>query len=100
MGFGDVTLMAVVGAAVGPKRALLTIFIAAVLAPIVLLAIVYPLSSRGLADDRGQTELELENSSGWRKKELPFGVFLAPAALIALLFGDAMIGWYLRISGL
>jgi leader peptidase (prepilin peptidase) / N-methyltransferase len=100
MGFGDVTLMAVVGAAVGPPRALLTIFIAAVIAPIVLLGVVYPLSARGLADDRGQTELALEASGGWRKRELPFGVFLAPAALITLLFGDAIIAWYLRISGL
>ena len=100
MGFGDVTLMAVVGAAVGPARALLTIFIAAAIAPVILLGIVYPLSSRGLADDQGQTELPLEASAGWRKRELPFGVFLAPAALIALLFGDAIIGWYLRISGL
>lgn len=100
MGFGDVTLMAVVGAAVGPTRALLTIFIAAVLAPIVLLGVVYPLSARGLADDRGQTELALEASGEWRKRELPFGVFLAPAALIALLFGDTIIAWYLRLSGL
>ncbi|HEX9218852.1 MAG TPA: prepilin peptidase [Gemmatimonadaceae bacterium] len=100
MGFGDVTLMAVVGAAVGPTRALLTIFIAAVIAPIVLLGIVYPLSARGLGDDKGQTELALEASGGWRKRELPFGVFLAPAALVALLGGDAIIAWYLRISGL
>lgn len=100
MGFGDVTLMAVVGAAVGPARSLLTIFIAAVIAPIVLLGVVYPLSARGLADDKGQTELPLEASGGWRKRELPFGVFLAPAALIALLCGDAIIAWYLRISGL
>ncbi|HMJ18334.1 MAG TPA: prepilin peptidase [Gemmatimonadaceae bacterium] len=100
MGFGDVTLMAVVGAAVGPARALLTIFIAAVIAPIVLLGIVYPLSARGLSDDKGQTELALEASGGWRKRELPFGVFLAPAALITLVWGDAIIAWYLRISGL
>lgn len=100
MGFGDVTLMAVVGAAVGPPRALLTIFIAALIAPIILLGIVYPLSARGLADDMGQTELPLEATGGWRKRELPFGVFLAPAALITLLFGDAIIAWYLRISGL
>ncbi|MEA2762870.1 MAG: leader peptidase (prepilin peptidase) / N-methyltransferase [Gemmatimonadaceae bacterium] len=100
MGFGDVTLMAVVGAAVGPTRALLTIFIGAVLAPIVLLGVVYPLSARGLAEDAGQTELALEAGASWRKRELPFGVFLAPAALIALLWGDTIIAWYLRISGL
>jgi leader peptidase (prepilin peptidase)/N-methyltransferase len=100
MGFGDVTLMAVVGAAVGPTRGLLTIFIGAVIAPIILLGVVYPLSARGLADDAGQTELALEASGNWRKRELPFGVFLAPAALIALLWGDTIIAWYLRISGL
>jgi leader peptidase (prepilin peptidase)/N-methyltransferase len=100
MGFGDVTLMAVAGAALGPARALLTIFIGAVLAPIVLLGIVYPLSTRGLAADEGQTELPLEAKAEWRRRELPFGVFLAPAALIALLYGDAIIAWYLRISGL
>lgn len=100
MGFGDVTLMAVVGAAVGPERALVTIFLAAVIAPIVLLTIVYPLASRGLADDRGQTELPLDASASWRRRELPFGVFLAPAAVVSLLWGDAIIGWYLRVSGL
>ena len=100
MGFGDVTLMAVVGAAVGPSRALLTIFIGAVIAPIILLGVVYPLSARGLADDGGQTELALEATGGWRRRELPFGVFLAPAALIALLFGDAIIAWYIGVSGL
>jgi leader peptidase (prepilin peptidase)/N-methyltransferase len=100
MGFGDVTLMAVVGAAVGPTRALLTIFIGAVLAPIILLGVVYPLSARGMADDKGQTELALEAGGGWRKRELPFGVFLAPASLIALLCGEAIIAWYLRVSGL
>jgi leader peptidase (prepilin peptidase)/N-methyltransferase len=100
MGFGDVTLMAVAGAAVGPARSLLTIFIASVLAPIILLGVVYPLSARGLADDEGQTELALDAGAGWRKRELPFGVFLAPAALIALLYGDRIIAWYLRVSGL
>jgi len=100
MGFGDVTLMAVAGAALGPARSLLTVFIGAAIAPIILIGIVYPLSARGLADDQGQTELALEAGGSWRRRELPFGVFLAPAALIALLFGDAIIGWYLRISGL
>jgi leader peptidase (prepilin peptidase)/N-methyltransferase len=100
MGFGDVTLMAVVGAALGPTRSLLTIFLGALIAPIVLLGVVYPLSARGFADDQGQTELALEAGANWRRRELPFGVFLAPAALIALLFGDAIIAWYLRLSGL
>jgi len=100
MGFGDVTLMAVVGAALGPQRALLTIFVAALIAPIVLLGIVYPLTSRGTIDEAGQLGLPLESSAGWKRRELPFGVFLAPAALITLLYGDRMIESYLRFSGL
>ena len=27
---------------------------------------------------------------------VPFGVFLAPAAMIVLLWGDTLIAWYLR----
>lgn len=100
MGFGDVTLMAVVGAAVGPERALMTIFVAALIAPIVLLGIVYPLTSRRRTDPSGQLGLPLESSQGWKGRELPFGVFLAPAAVITLLYGDRMIAAYLRFSGL
>jgi leader peptidase (prepilin peptidase)/N-methyltransferase len=28
--------------------------------------------------------------------DVPFGVFLAPAALLALLWGDPLIAWYLE----
>ena len=31
---------------------------------------------------------------------VPFGVFLAPAALVALLWGYRLIAWYLRRLGL
>jgi leader peptidase (prepilin peptidase)/N-methyltransferase len=85
MGFGDTTLMAMVGAALGPGRALLTIFTAALLAAIVFLVGVYPVVwLRGRR--RGEP---------FQVPLVPFGVFLAPAALLILLFGDALIGWYL-----
>jgi prepilin signal peptidase PulO-like enzyme (type II secretory pathway) len=32
--------------------------------------------------------------------ELPFGAFLGVAAVLVVFFGDAALGWYLRISGL
>jgi leader peptidase (prepilin peptidase)/N-methyltransferase len=44
MGFGDVTLMAVVGAALGAERALLTVFVGALLATVTFLGVVYPVA--------------------------------------------------------
>ena len=42
MGFGDTTLMAMVGVALGPGRALLTIFVGAFFAAAAFLLVVYP----------------------------------------------------------
>jgi leader peptidase (prepilin peptidase) / N-methyltransferase len=90
MGFGDVTLMAVVGAAVGPVRALMTIFIGAVLATVLFLGIVYP-----IAWLRARSR-----HAAFEPPQVPFGVFLAPAAMIALLWGDSMLSAYRRSMGL
>lgn len=98
MGFGDTTMMAVVGGAVGAERALLTVFVASAIAPIVLLGLVYPLT-RKRADD-GQMDLALADGASWKRKELPFGVFLAPSAFVCLVYGREMIDWYLGVSGL
>lgn len=85
MGFGDVTLMAVAGAALGPQRALLTIFLGAALGVVTFGAIVLPVMRlSGARGESGTMEMPM----------VPFGVFLAPGAIVALLFGDAMIGWY------
>jgi len=86
MGFGDVTLMAMVGAFLGPGRSLLTIFIGAFLGALIFLAVVYPITwlrcrKRGIP---------------FEPPLVPFGVFLAPAAMIALLWGSQMIHWYAR----
>jgi len=88
MGFGDVTLMAVVGAALGPQRALLTVFMGAALGVVVFLGIVLPANRmRARArrpDGTGVATLPL----------VPFGVFLAPGAIIVLFYGDTLIHWY------
>lgn len=89
MGAGDATLMAFVGALVGPVRSLLTIFLAAALAATLFLAVVYPIAA--LRARRRGEEFE--------PPLVPFGVFLAPAGLLALLWGDPMIGWYLSQLG-
>jgi leader peptidase (prepilin peptidase)/N-methyltransferase len=90
MGFGDVTLMAMVGAAVGPHRALVTIFIGALIGAIVFLAVVYPISWMRAKKTGSEFDPPL----------VPFGVFLAPAAVVALLWGDQLINAYTSYSGL
>ena len=90
MGSGDVTLMAVVGAAVGPARAMLTIFFGALIATIVFLGVVYPYG--WLKARRNKVEFD--------PPQIPFGVFLAPAAVIALLWGDSMVSAYTNSIGL
>ena len=106
MGFGDVTLMAVVGAALGPERALLTVFVGAFLGTITFLGVVYPIArfrwrSRTVAGGGpGGEQLGLPLGSAaageFELPHVPFGVFLAPAALVTLLFGSSVIAWYLQ----
>ena len=73
MGFGDVKLMAMVGAVIGPWKALLVNLI---LAPLLGAAV-------GLA-------LKLRDG----REIIPFGPFLAAGTLIALFWGDAIVAWY------
>jgi leader peptidase (prepilin peptidase)/N-methyltransferase len=78
MGGGDIKLMGMVGAFLGYKMALLTIFIASVGGAVV-----------GLFLSRRAQE-------GMRAA-LPFGVFLSPAALISLLWGADIIDAYMAL---
>ena len=86
MGFGDTTLMAVVGAALGAERSLLTIIVGAFVGAVVFLLVVGPIvkwRTRG-------TDAEFEFP------DVPFGVFLAPAAMLVLLWGEPLIAWYVQ----
>ena len=90
MGFGDSTLMAMVGASLGSARALLTIFAAAALAAVVFLLVVYPVGWMRARSKGEEFEPPL----------VPFGVFLAPAALLMLIWGKELLAWYLnRVFG-
>lgn len=95
MGMGDVTLMAFAGAALGPSRAIMTVFLGAMLAAVTFPLILYPLSRVRHRASREQTELALDGGAT-HSPLVPFGVFLAPAALLTLLWGDAMRAWLLR----
>ena len=73
MGGGDIKMMAMVGAFVGWRGVLLTIFLGALIGTLVFV----PLTV-------------------WKKKRhVPFGVFLAMGAAAAFIVGDALISWYL-----
>ena len=101
MGFGDVTMMAGVGAALGPERALLTVVVGALVGAVASVAILLPLAwvarRRALAVGGAERALDGDEPGAAGAFELPpvpFGVFLAPAALLTLLWGETLIAWY------
>lgn len=75
MGLGDVKMMLMVGAFLGWQLTLLTIFVGSLLGSVIGILLI------GL---RGRS----------MKTQIPFGVFLGPAAIIALLIGQPLIAWY------
>lgn len=95
MGLGDVTLMAFVGAALGPTRALITVFFGAALGAVAFAGVVIPVALLRRGHAREQTELAL-GSTPFEAPLVPFGVFLAPAALLTLFWGDALLAWLTR----
>jgi leader peptidase (prepilin peptidase)/N-methyltransferase len=78
MGFGDVKMMALVGAFAGPAGVAVTLFTASIVGAAVGLLLI-PLAKRSL------------------RHALPFGCFLAPAACIALLWGRRALEAYLDL---
>jgi len=93
MGMGDMTLMAFVGAALGPARSIATVFVGATIGAVAFIAIVYPIAVLRRGRSSTQTELALsETTEPLRLPLVPFGVFLAPAALVMLLWGDRLLG--------
>jgi leader peptidase (prepilin peptidase)/N-methyltransferase len=78
MGFGDPKMMAMIGAFLGVRLAAFTIFAASVLG-----------AATGVA-------LLLAGRARWSSR-LPFGVFLAGGALLALFIGDPLVDAYLRL---
>jgi leader peptidase (prepilin peptidase) / N-methyltransferase len=95
MGLGDVTLMAFIGGALGPQRAIMTVFVASSLGAVTFLGVVYPITWFRRTHTREQTELAL-GGAPLTAPLVPFGVFLAPAAVLTLLWGETWLGWLLR----
>ncbi len=78
MGWGDVKLAALIGLATGFPLVILAIIMGAILGGIVAVAMV-------IAKRRK------------RRETIPFGPFLAVAAMITLLWGSNILDWYLSL---
>jgi leader peptidase (prepilin peptidase)/N-methyltransferase len=78
LGLGDVTLMLMVGAFLGWRLALLTILLGSLVGALVGVFFIV----------RRKKNLQFA---------LPFGTFLAPAAFVALVWGERIISWYLAL---
>ncbi len=95
LGFGDIALMAMVGAFLGLKLTLLVIF-SAPLAGTVYAALLLLAGRFRKTPEMGGTLAE--QSSGRERflaQELPFGVFLGACSLAAVFFGESIWRWYL-----
>ena len=77
MGLGDVKMMFGVGALLGWRLSLLTIFAGAFAGALIGIAVLSRQKDRDL------------------QAQIPFGIFLGTGAIIAMLFGERMISWYL-----
>jgi len=105
MGFGDVKLMAMVGAFLGMKLTVFTIFTASIAGSLFGLATVMVvwlkrthrfmkrLANAQAARRRGWQSAQIV----YRYYQMPFGVFLGSTALFAFFFGNQFLRWYGRL---
>jgi leader peptidase (prepilin peptidase)/N-methyltransferase len=104
MGFGDVKLMAMVGAFLGMKLTILTIFAASLVGSLFGVATVLVVwIKRTRRFMRRLADLQAARRRGWqsaqmvyRHYQMPFGVFLGSMALVALFVGNQFLSWYGR----
>jgi leader peptidase (prepilin peptidase)/N-methyltransferase len=102
MGFGDVKLMGLIGAFLGTKLTVLTIFAASLAGSLfgvsTVLAVWIKRTRRNTA--RGSSSIEARRRAWYsarlalRHYEMPFGVFLGSMAWLAFFFGNNLLHWY------
>jgi leader peptidase (prepilin peptidase)/N-methyltransferase len=105
MGFGDVKLMAMVGAFLGIKLTVFTIFAASLVGSLFgLTTVLVVWMKRTHRFTRRLPNLQAARRRGWqsaqmvyRHYQMPFGVFLGSMALIALFVGNQFLSWYGRL---
>ena len=80
LGFGDVKMVAMIGAFLGLQGALLTLIVGSLLGALVGLGYIW---------------LTRKDAATY---ELPFGTFLGAAALVVVFFGEVFMNWYNRLG--
>lgn len=103
MGFGDVKLMAMVGAFVGLKLTIFTIFAASIMGAVFGLSsipVVWIKRTRRRMI-RGHEPRVIASRRAWNSAKIvyryyamPFGVFLGSMALVSVFFGKDLFRWY------
>jgi leader peptidase (prepilin peptidase)/N-methyltransferase len=108
MGFGDVKLMALIGAFLGTKLTVLTIFAASLAGSLFGLSTVLAVWIKRLRRIEARRTSSRTPSNEARRRawqsarlalryyEMPFGVFLGGMALLSFLFGNRLLHWYWR----
>jgi len=102
MGFGDVKLMAMVGAFLGMKLTIFTLFTASLAGSFFGVTTVFVVwLKRTHRFMKRLANAQAARRRGWqsaqvvfRNYQMPFGVFLGSMALIALFFGNQFLHWY------
>jgi leader peptidase (prepilin peptidase)/N-methyltransferase len=106
MGFGDVKLIAMIGAFLGFRLTLLTVFAASIVGSIVGLSTVIAvwLKRTRRRMDRQKEIASVARRRAWasahialRRYQMPFGVFLGTMAILAFFFGNQFLHWYWRL---
>lgn len=105
MGFGDVKLMAMVGAFLGMKLTVLTIFAGSVTGSLFGLATVFIVwLKRTHRFMKRLANVRAARRRGWqsaqmvyRYYQMPFGVFLGSMAVFAIFMGNQVLRWYGRL---
>jgi leader peptidase (prepilin peptidase)/N-methyltransferase len=102
MGLGDVKLMAMVGAFLGMKLTIFTIFTASMAGSLFGLTTVFVVwIKRTQRFMKRLANAQAARRRGWqsaqvvyRNYQMPFGVFLGSMAMLAFFFGDRFLHWY------
>jgi leader peptidase (prepilin peptidase)/N-methyltransferase len=103
MGFGDVKLMAMIGAFLGVKLTIFTLFTASIAGSLfgvsTLLAVWIKRTRRRMS--RNHEPARTARRRAWesaaialRRHQMPFGVFLGSMAMVAFFYGNSFLRWY------